>query len=141
MKFKKLLSFLLVTSVVLLLVACGGSDEKAKPNKQEASGEMERKGDEKEGQNKKKSQIINLTLKETAADELSVETKAEGHNIEYAYYVMTEEDEVIEKFMYDQGSEFSYKISQPGRYKVRVFVRNQDGDKDRQDTEIVEFPY
>lgn len=128
------MNYLMIVSAVFLLAACGNSEEETKTKTEEAP-EVE------SSEQNNKPQILSLTLVEKEVDELSVETKAQGQDIEYAYYVMTEEDEIVEKFMYDEGPTFTYKVTQPGRYKVRLFVRDQDGNKDRKDTEVVEFPY
>ncbi|HGH7175527.1 serine acetyltransferase [Bacillus sp. AFS094611] len=51
-----------------------------------------------------------------------------GDNLEFAYYVYRDEN-VIEKFPYTCESSFLYNLTETGEYRVRVFVRDKDGNK------------
>lgn len=53
---------------------------------------------------------------------------ANGDNLIYAFYVY-KDDTVIQKFPYTQNSKFLFNLSEPGKYRVRVFVRDDQGNQ------------
>lgn len=142
MNFKKLLSVLLVTSVMLLLAACGGSDDKSetKPQPEAAPQVEEGKTEKKEEEKDKEIEIIKLTTELVGTHDINVVTTASGEGIIYAHYVL-KNNEFYEKLGYQKDNKFTYTITEPGNYKVRVFVKDKDGNKITKDTEIIEFPY
>jgi len=67
--------------------------------------------------------IIKVLIKKEDAKNFYVVTTAEGKQLTYAYYVYKDK-RLLKKFPYKQDAHFTYKISKPGVYKVRVFVRD-----------------
>ncbi|PRX70875.1 serine O-acetyltransferase [Bacillus sp. V-88] len=72
-----------------------------------------------------KMKINNISVYLENFYQLKLSCKAEGSNLNYAYYVYRN-NEIVEKFFYTSKSTFLYNLSQEGNYKVRVFVRNSE---------------
>ncbi|HIE8455436.1 TPA: serine O-acetyltransferase [Bacillus cereus] len=60
--------------------------------------------------------------------QIHLNCNALGDNLEFAYYVYKDEN-AIEKFPYTSESSFQYNLTETGEYRVRVFVRDKDGNK------------
>lgn len=69
---------------------------------------------------------------------LKVFAEATGEDLQYAYYVYRDE-ELLEKIAYEKSAnQLNYLTEVEGLYKVRVFIRNTDGEKETKYTEEIE---
>ncbi|AVI42543.1 heparinase II/III domain-containing protein [Bacillus pumilus] len=59
---------------------------------------------------------------------LNIMCDVSGNQLNFAYYIYKDK-EVIEKIMYGPKSTTTYYVKEPGVYQVRVFVRDQFGNK------------
>lgn len=59
---------------------------------------------------------------------LNIMCNVSGDQLNFAYYIYKDK-EVIEKIMYGPKSKTTYYVKEPGVYKVRIFVRDQFGNK------------
>ena len=74
--------------------------------------------------------IKDISISKNENNELSVSCSIPNffskQPTQYAYYIYKENrKEPIEKIMYSNNSSLTYKINTPGKYRVRVFVRNE----------------
>ena len=67
--------------------------------------------------------FTNIRLNQINQNSLVVETSAVGEDISYAYY-WYHNDQLIRKDLYSKESTSSMDIQSNGRYRVRVFLRN-----------------
>jgi uncharacterized lipoprotein YehR (DUF1307 family) len=104
------LKFKILTVAIVALFAITGCG-KDTTTKQESKGDQPK--------------IINILIKKEDAKNFYVVTTAEGKQLTYAYYVYKEK-KLIKKFSYKKDAHFTYKVSQPGVYKVRVFVKDEN---------------
>jgi len=137
MKLKKLFTFVMVASAIFLLGACGNSDEESK-KKTETTPEVEQNDEKDTSKKKNETKIVDLTLEQVNEKELKVVSKAKGEGLGYAFYVIKDR-EIFETSGYTTDNEFSYTVTSPGKYKVRSFVRDKDGNIVKEDTETVEI--
>ncbi|MGE7605404.1 heparinase II/III domain-containing protein [Peribacillus frigoritolerans] len=77
-------------------------------------------------------EIKSITIQQRD-QELIVNCEAIGLGLEYAYYFYKDED-IIEKFFYRKPSQLTYRVTEPGSYKCRVFVRDSKMQKTSQYT-------
>jgi major membrane immunogen (membrane-anchored lipoprotein) len=100
----------ILTLVIVAILAITGCS-KDSTTKQESKGEQPK--------------IVKVLIKKEDAKNFYVVTTAEGKELTYAYYVYKDK-KLLKKFPYKQDAHFAYKISKPGVYKVRVFVRDKN---------------
>lgn len=68
---------------------------------------------------------------------IRVSVEAIGEDLEYAYYIY-KNDELLEKIYYEESvNQLEYQVEENGLYKVRIFVRNIEGEKETKYTEEV----
>lgn len=67
--------------------------------------------------------IKSVDIKQIRENELAVTCEAIGVNIQYAYYIYRNR-EIVDKIMYKSSSRMNYKMKIPGKYMVKVFVRD-----------------
>ncbi|WP_026564062.1 triple tyrosine motif-containing protein [Bacillus sp. UNC41MFS5] len=119
MKIKLSILFL-----VALLLITGCSKDATNSDKKQESKESEVK-------------IAKVMIKKGDAQNFYVvATAASGNNLTYAYYVYKDK-KVIEKQLYKQDAFFTYNITTPGSYKVRVFLKDANGKIVTKDTEKI----
>lgn len=70
--------------------------------------------------------------------QLKLNCVAQGQNLEYAYYVIKDEN-VIEKNPYTTENVFLYNLSEEGNYSIRVFVRDENGNRIAQTSKKITF--
>lgn len=138
MTIKKMMSYLMIISVVFLLAACGNDGEESEKKTEEAPKVEE--PEKQEEQKQEETKITKLTLEQDGDQDIKIIANASGEGLIYAYYVL-KDNEFYEKFGYQKDNKFTYTITEPGHYKVRVFVKDKEGNKVTKDTEVVEFPY
>lgn len=113
--------FTLLIVMLLLITGCGkdssknASDQKAKGNE---------------------PKIEKVVIKKEDSKNLYVEVTAEGKELTYAYYVYVD-NELLKKFPYKEKAHLNYKISKPGVYKVRVFVKDKNDKINAETTESI----
>jgi hypothetical protein len=69
--------------------------------------------------------ISNISFNQNG-DNLTVETKATGSGIIYAHY-WYRNNELIQKDPYKKSNQANFIVTSPGRYRVRIFVKNDTG--------------
>ncbi|WML58606.1 triple tyrosine motif-containing protein [Neobacillus sp. PS2-9] len=113
----KLLTLLL--AAILLVTGCG-KEEAAKPDsaKQEATSTAK----------ESKLKIDTVTIKKVDSKNFYVATTAEGNQLSYAYYVY-KDNKILKRFPYKKDAHFEYKVTKPGTYKVKVFIKDSSNKK------------
>ncbi|PFA18402.1 hypothetical protein CN373_19120 [Bacillus cereus] len=101
-------------AAALLISGCGNE-----PAKGSNKGKVE--------QNKKE---IPLTINEVKIDKvnertLKVDVKAKGEGLTYAYYIY-KGGKIIDKIWYKPDSSLTYKVKEPGKYKVQAYVKDKN---------------
>ena len=97
MKLEKKIYFLVILSLIAIIAGCGNDDKLEKSEEEGRIIKEEKQQDESSKEEGPK--ILDLTLEQKDTAEIYVETTAKGNDIQYAFYVMTDDDEIIEKFM------------------------------------------
>lgn len=140
-KFNKLAVLLVVLCTIFLIAACGkeGNGNTQLP-KEEESLEEGNKEEQSNKQVEEGPEIIELTLEQQNERSLDVVSIAEGEGLSYAFYVI-KDNEIYERFGYTKDSHFSYEITEPGKYKVRSYVKDKDGVKVQKDTKTIESAF
>lgn len=67
--------------------------------------------------------IKSVDIKQIRENELTVTCEATGVNIQYAYYIYRNR-EIVDKIMYKSSSQMNYEVKIPGKYMVKVFVKD-----------------
>lgn len=119
---KKGLAALIFASLLIIVAGCSSA------NTSNSKGENDNNEPE----------IVNLIIEKIDESNFYVVSTAEGNKLEYAYYVLKDND-VIEKFSYEKNAHFSYDAKESGVYKVRSYVKDVNGNIVRQDTEEIEI--
>lgn len=129
----------MVASAMFLIAACGNSEELSK-TKTEETPEIEQNEEKETSKKEKETKIVDLTFEKESENELNLVSNAEGEELLYAFYVI-KDNEFYEKFGYQKDNSFSYTVTEPGDYKVRVFVKDKAGNKITKDTEVIDFAF
>lgn len=108
--FKKVIIPLFATT--LLISGCNKEVAKESPK-------------EKAEQHKKNASLKINEVKIDAVNgkTLMVDVKATGEKLSYAYYVYKGE-EIVEKIWYKPEDSLKYEVKEPGKYKVKVYVKD-----------------
>ncbi|PEQ82696.1 hypothetical protein CN481_24635 [Bacillus sp. AFS006103] len=110
--------------VVLLLITGCSKDTTKTDKKQESNGSQVK--------------IVKVMIKKENSQNFYVVTTANGNDLKYAYYVL-KDNKVIKKQLYIQDSYFTYKITEPGDYKVQAFVMDGNGKKVAKYTQTIKM--
>lgn len=76
--------------------------------------------------------IVKVIIEKVDSSNFYVVNTAEGENLQYAFYVY-KDDELLDKFNYEKDAHLSYTVKEPGSYKVKAYV------KDENDKTVSEF--
>jgi len=103
--------WLTIVSIVvfLLITGCSIGSEKDAANEGAKSGSPK---------------IESVELKKVDNSTLEATVTAEGQELEYAYYIY-KDNKLLEKIFYKPNTSLSYKVKEPGEYKVKIFVKNK----------------
>ncbi|MGN1230420.1 MAG: hypothetical protein ACI4TP_00825, partial [Anaerotignum sp.] len=82
--------------------------------------------------------IINTKIELSEINKMTVFVEKENEADRYAYYIY-KNDKVIEKVSYTDQNTNVYWVSEPGIYKVKVFVKDAQGNKKTILTDEVHF--
>lgn len=81
----------------------------------------------------KVTKINHVSIQQSSENELRVESKATGKDLNYAYYIY-KDNKILEKINYSSKDSFTYKLEESGEYKIKVFIQDKNGDKDSKET-------
>lgn len=115
--------FSLLTILLLLISAC--SNQTSKKGLSESSEEDAPK-------------IVKVIIEKVDSSNFYVVNTAEGEELEYAYYVYRD-NEVIDKFYYKKDAHFTYKVKEPGSYKVKAYIKDKNEEKVSKFTKAIEM--
>ncbi|EKN66465.1 lipoprotein [Neobacillus bataviensis LMG 21833] len=115
----KLFTLFIVT--LLLITGCGKDAAKEESD---------------QGSKGKGPKIEKVEINKEDSKNFSVKATTEGKELTYAYYVYLD-NKLLKKFPYKENVDLNYKISEPGVYKVRVFVKDKKGNINAETTEPV----
>lgn len=110
---------------ILLLLVSGCSNETTKKGLSENSEENAPK-------------IVKVIIEKVDSSNFYVVNTAEGEELEYAYYVY-KDNKVIDKFYYKKDAHFTYKVKEPGSYKVKAFIKDKNDETVSKFTEAIEM--
>ncbi|PGZ12870.1 triple tyrosine motif-containing protein [Bacillus cereus] len=115
--FKKIIVPVFAAAVVI----SGCSNEPAKGNTKE---KVEQ--NKKEEKNKKDMALVINEAKINKVNEktLKVDVKAQGNDINYAYYIYKGE-EIVDKTWYKPDTSLTYEVKEPGTYRVKVYAKDK----------------
>lgn len=82
--------------------------------------------------------VINTKIELSEINKMTVFVDKENEADRYAYYIY-KNDKVIEKVSYTNQNTNVYWVSEPGVYKIKVFVKNTQGNKKCTLTEEIHF--
>ena len=85
-----------------------------------------------------KNTKIKTQIELSQINKLKVTCKQNNETDTYAFYVH-KDGKVIEKIMYGTSNTMVYWITEPGEYNVKVFVKNNEGEKNSEFTDSVVF--
>ncbi len=71
-------------------------------------------------------------------NKITISVDKQNEKDKYAYYIY-KNDKIIEKISYTSNNVNVYWVTEPGEYKVKVFVKNQQGEKNSAFTEPIDF--
>ncbi|MET3319907.1 triple tyrosine motif-containing protein [Peribacillus butanolivorans] len=111
---------LIMLLVMLSLVVAGCGKDTPKETKNEESKKVSN-SESKE----KPPRIKGVTLEQVNDDTLEVKSDATGENLQYSFYIF-KDDEILEKIPYKSTNHLSYTVKEPGKYMVRVYVKNSE---------------
>jgi hypothetical protein len=81
--------------------------------------------------------IKNITIN-NIDNNIEVQCYAVGEDLRYAYYIYRN-NEIIEKIYYKPNAKLIYPIKEPGKYMVRVYVRNSQQQYVAKNSEVIEI--
>lgn len=81
---------------------------------------------------------INTSIELTELNKMIISVEKQNDDDKYAYYVY-KDDKVIEKIKYTSENKNIYWVTEPGKYKVKVFVKDKSGEKVSQFTDEIYF--
>ncbi|PFO80421.1 hypothetical protein COJ77_18345 [Bacillus cereus] len=82
--------------------------------------------------------IKSVDVKQVKENKFVVNCDAIGVNIQYAYYIYRDR-EIIEKIMYRTSPQMDYEVKTPGKYMVKVFVRDFNKQVVSSNTKTIEL--
>ncbi|MFD1451535.1 triple tyrosine motif-containing protein [Oceanobacillus sojae] len=129
---KNNLIILIFISLLFVAIGCSSTNKSELENETMAESETKIENDSIE------PHIVKLMIEKVDDSNFYVVTTAEGNELNYAYYVF-KDDELLERFAYEKDAHFSYSPNESGTYKVRSFIKDQDGNVVREDTSEIEI--
>ena len=100
--------FILLGIVLLIITGCSNNKTQTKSNQDSKVTQPE---------------IVKVMLKRGNSENFYVVTTADGNHLKYAYYVY-KDHKVVKKVPYRKDAYFEYRVSAPGEYKVKVFIKD-----------------
>ena len=118
--------FALLIVTLILMVGCSNGIGESKQGTDEASVSSE-------------PQLpVKLIIEQVDESNFYVVATAEGNQLDYAYYVY-KDDKVIHKIGYRKDAHFKYTAKEPGVYKVKVYLKDEEGNTTSKNTNNIEL--
>jgi ABC-type Fe3+-hydroxamate transport system substrate-binding protein len=119
----KLKLFTLLILSMILFAGCSGGTEKTGSNQTSKDN---------------KPEIVKVMIQKVDPENFYVVTTADGNKLDYSYYVIKDK-KTVKRYVYKKDAHLAYKVNEPGNYKVRVFIKDKDGNKASEYTETIKM--